>query len=585
MAQTAGDVIVETLMEWGVDVVFGFPGDGVDGIIEAFRKKMDKIKFIQVRHEEAAAFAACGYAKFTGRLGVCVATSGPGGIHLLNGLYDAAMDGQPVLAITGMQFHDILGTFSQQDVALDKLFDNCCLYSERVMGAAHARNVTELAIRTALSRKGVTHITTPIDIQDQPLKDDDRSERNVKGYSKSSAFSLGGVAPAEHNLQAAAQILNQGKKIVILAGRGALGCSKELEQLAETLAAPIVKPLLGKGCVADTSPYTTGGIGLLGTKPSEDAMKECDTLLIVGTSFPYINFYPKPGQAKCVQIEIEPHRIALRHPVDVPLVGDSKATLNALLPLLKRNKHRGFLEDAQKGMKEWLELMEKRGTRQDMPMKPQVPAWELGKRLPNNAIVCGDSGSNTTWWARQLLAKEGQMHSCSGNLATMANGFPYAIGAQVAYPDRPVIAWVGDGGFTMLMGEMATCIKYNLPVKVFLMHNDELAQIKWEQMVLLGNQEYVTGLQPIDFAAVARGFGWRSFQVRTPGECGSIIDTALNTPGPVMVECFIDPNEPPLPAKIKPEQAWHFAESMAKGTKDWKKIAEVVAEDKVKELV
>lgn len=585
MAKTAGDVIVQTLMQWGVDTVFGFPGDGVDGVIEAFRKQMDKIKFIQVRHEEAAAFMACGYAKFTGRLGVCVATSGPGGIHLLNGLYDANMDGQPVLAITGMQFHDVIGTFSQQDVALDKLFDNCCVYSERVMGAAHARNVTELAIRMALTHKGVSHITVPIDIQSQPVSDDERSNRNVAGYSNSSAFSLGAVRPAEHELQAAAQILNDGKKIIILAGRGALGCSKELEKIAETLAAPIVKPLLGKASVSDTSPYTTGGIGLLGTKPSEDAIKECDTLLIVGSSFPYIEFYPKPGQAKCVQIELEPHRIALRYPVDVPLVGDAHATLTALIPLLKKNKHRDFLESAQKGMKEWMKLMEERGTRKDIPMKPQVVAWELGKRLPNNAIVAGDSGSNTTWWARQILAKEGQMHSCSGNLATMANGFPYAIAAKVAYPDRPVIAWVGDGGFTMLMGEMATCMKYNLPVKVFLMKNDELAQIKWEQMVLLGNPEYVTGLQPIDFAAVARGFGWNSYQLRNPSDAGSIIDEALASPGPVIVECFIDPNEPPLPAKIKPEQALHFAESMVKGTKDWKKIAEVIAEDRIKELV
>ncbi|HEX4751041.1 MAG TPA: thiamine pyrophosphate-dependent enzyme [Bryobacteraceae bacterium] len=585
MAKTAGDVIVETLMEWGVDTIFGFPGDGIDGVIEALRKQMDKIKFIQVRHEEAAAFAACGYAKFTGRLGVCLATSGPGGIHLLNGLYDANMDGQPVLAITGMQFHDVIGTFSQQDVALDKLFDNCCLYSERVMGAAHARSVTELAIRTALARKGVCHITIPIDIQSQEVKDDERSNRNVKGHANSSAFSLGAVIPPEANLQAAAQILNAGKKLVILAGRGALGCGKQVEQLAELLGAPVIKPLLGKAVVSDTSPYTTGGLGLLGTKPSEDAMQECDTLFIIGAGFPYIEYYPKPGQAKCVQIEIEPHRLALRYPVDVPLVGDSHATLEKLIPLLKRNKHRGFLEDAQKGMKEWLKVMEERGTRKDVPMKPQVVAWELGKRLPNNAIVAGDSGANTTWWARQILAKEGQMHSCSGNLATMANGFPYAIAASVAYPDRPVIAWVGDGGFTMLMGEMATCMKYKLPIKVFLMKNDELAQIKWEQMVLLGNPEYVTGLQPIDFAAVARGFGWQGYQIRTPSEAGHIIDNALAATGPVMVECFIDPNEAPLPAKIKPEQAWHFAESMARGTKDWQKIAETIAKDKIKELV
>ncbi len=392
------------------------------------------------------------------------------------------------------------------------------------------------------------------------------------------------VRPPAHEIEQAAQILNHGKKVAILAGRGALGCGTQLEQLAEILGAPIIKPLLGKACVPDDSPYTTGGIGLLGTKPSEDAMEECDTLLIVGSSFPYITFYPKPGQAKCVQIEIDPTRISLRYPADVALVGDSGETLTALIPLLKK-KSKSFLEKAQKGMKEWNELMVERGTRKDIPMKPQVVAHELGKRLPSNAIVAGDSGSNTTWWARQIPAKAGQMHSCSGNLATMANGFPYAIAAQIAYPDRPVIAWVGDGGFTMLMGEMATCMKYKLPVKVFLIKNDELAQIKWEQMVLLGNPEYVTELQPIDFAAVARGFGWASFTIRTPSECGHVIDSALSMSGPVLIECFVDPNEPPLPAKIKPEQAYHFAESLARGTKDWQKIAGTIAKDRIKELV
>ncbi len=584
MAKTTGDVIVETLIEWDVNTIFGFPGDGVDGIIEAFRKAQDKIRFIQVRHEEAAAFMACGYAKFTGRLGVCLATSGPGGIHLLNGLYDAKMDGQPVLAITGMQFHDLIGTYTQQDVELDKLFENACVYNERIMGAAHARNVTELAIRTALARKGVAHITTPIDIQDQAVSDDERSNRNIKGHADSSTFSVGSRKPAQDALEEAAQILNHGKRVAILAGRGALGCGKQLEQIAELLGAPIIKPLLGKACVPDDSPYTTGGIGLLGTKPSEDAMEDCDTLLIAGSSFPYITFYPKPGQAKCVQIDIDPTRISLRYPADVALVGDTGETLSALIPLLKK-KSKSFLEKAQKGMKEWNELMVERGTRQDVPMKPQVVAYELGKRLPSNAIIAGDSGSNTTWWARQIPAKAGQMHSCSGNLATMANGFPYAIAAQIAYPDRLVVAWVGDGGFTMLMGEMATCMKYKLPLKVFLIKNDELAQIKWEQMVLLGNPEYVTSLQPIDFATVARGFGWASLTIRTPAECGRVIDAALSTAGPVLIECFVDPNEPPLPAKIKPEQAYHFAESLARGTKDWQKIASTIAKDRIKELV
>ncbi len=583
MAKTAGDVIVETLLNWGVDTIFGIPGDGINGLIESLRKNQDKIKFIQTRHEEAAAFAACGFAKVTNRLGVCMATSGPGAIHLLNGLYDAKMDGQPVLAITGLQFHDLIGTHTQQDVALDKLFMDVSVYNERIMGAAHAQNITELACRTALARKGVAHITIPVDIQDQEVKDDVRSMRNKPNHV-SNEFAIGARRPTTQELQEAAEILNSGKKIAILAGRGALHAGKQLEHVAELLGAPIIKSLLGKSCVPDDSPYTTGGLGLLGTLPSEDAMEECDTLLIVGSSLPYIEFYPKPGQAKCVQLDIDPVRISLRYPANVALVGDTVESLNALIPLLKP-KGKAFLERAQKGMKEWQETLEARGTAKDVPMKPQVVGYELGRRIPPNAIVTSDSGTNTTWWARYVPSLAGAMHTCSGNLATMACGFPYAIGAQVAFPDRPVIAFVGDGGFTMLMGELATCVKYKLPIKIFIIKNSELGQIKWEQMVFLGNPEYVTGLQDIDFAMVAKGFGVPSFTIKTPTECGHIVESALATPGPVLVEAIVDANEPPMPAKIKTAQAIHFAESMARGTKDWQKIAATIAKDKVREMV
>jgi len=583
MAKTAGDVIVETLLDWGVDTIFGIPGDGVNGLIESLRKNQEKIQFIQTRHEEAAAFAACGYAKVTNRLGVCLATSGPGAIHLLNGLYDAKLDGVPVLAITGLQFHDLIGTHTQQDVAVDKLFMDVSVYNERIMGAAHAQNVTELACRTALARKGVAHITIPVDFQDQEVKSDMRSKRNRPNHV-SNEFAIGARRPTSTEVTEAAGILNSGKKVAILAGRGALHAGTQLEQVAETLGAPIVKALLGKSCVPDDSPYTTGGLGLLGTLPSEEALEECDTLLIVGSSMPYIEFYPKPDQAKCVQIDMDPTRIALRYPVDVGLVGDSVETLNALIPLLKR-KDKSFLKKAQAGMKEWQELLKTRGTATDMPMKPQVVGYELGKRISPRAIVTSDSGTITTWWARYVPSLAGAMHTCSGNLATMACGFPYAIGAQVAYPDRPVIAFVGDGGFTMLMGELATCVKYKLPVKIFVIRNDELGQIKWEQMVFLGNPEYVTGLQGIDFAAVAKGFGVASFTIKTPAECGQVIENALATPGPVLVQAIVDANEPPLPAKIKPTQAVHFAESLARGTKDWEKIAKSVAKDKIRELV
>jgi pyruvate dehydrogenase (quinone) len=583
MGKTAADAIIETLIDWNVDTVFGIPGDGINGIIESLRQTQDKIRFIQVRHEEAAAFMACGYAKFTGRLGVCLATSGPGGIHLLNGLYDAKLDGQPVVAITGLQFHDLIGTHTQQDVALDRLFIDVSVYNERIMGAAHARNITELACRTALARKGVAHITIPVDIQDQEVKDDARSKRNKPDHV-SNVFAIGARRPAESEIEDAAQILNDGKKVAILAGRGALGAGKQLEQVAETLGAPIVKALLGKSCVPDDSPYTTGGIGLLGTLPSEEAMEECDTLLIVGASFPYIEFYPKPGDAKCVQIDIDPVRIGLRYPTDVALVGDSAETLTALIPRLKK-KDRSFLEKAQQGMKDWNELLVKRGTVTEMPLKPQVVAYELGKQLKSDAIVTSDSGTITTWWARYIPSLAGQLHSCSGNLATMACGFPYALAAQIAYPDRPVVAFVGDGAFTMLMGELATCVKYQLPIKIFVIKNNELGQIKWEQLVFLGNPEYVCDLQSIDFAAVARAFGVRGLNINTPSECGDVIRTALSTPGPVLIEAVVDPNEPPMPARVNSEQALHFAESLARGTKDWKKIASTVAKDRIRELV
>jgi pyruvate dehydrogenase (quinone) len=583
MAKTAGDVIVESLVDWGVDTIFGLPGDGINGVIESIREAKDKVRFIQVRHEEAAAFMACGYAKFTGKLGVCLATSGPGGIHLLNGLYDAKLDGQPVLAITGLQFHDLIGTHTQQDVALDRLFMDVSVYNERIMGAAHARNITELACRTALARKGVAHITSPVDVQDQQVKDDIRSPRN-RPHHVDSVFAIGARRPTSAEIEDAARILNAGKKVAILAGRGALGAGSQLEKVAELLGAPIIKALLGTSCVPDDSPYTTGGLGLLGTLPSQEAMEECDTLLIVGASLPYIEFYPKPGKAKCVQIDIDPVRISLRYPADVALVGDSAETLKALIPHLKQ-KSKSFLEKAQDRMKDWNELMMERATVKDVPMKPQVVAYELGKRLKSDAIVTSDSGTITTWWARHIPSRRGQLHSCSGNLATMACGFPYAIAAQVAYPDRTVVAFIGDGAFTMLMGELATCVKYQLPVKIVVIKNDVLGQIKWEQMVFLGNPEYVCDLQPIDFAVVARGFGVSSFTINTPAECGHVIDSALAVRGPALIEAVVDPNEPPMPARVKPEQALHFAESIARGTRDWEKIAATIAKDRIRELV
>jgi pyruvate dehydrogenase (quinone)/pyruvate oxidase len=583
MTQTAADILLDVLQDWGVDTVFGLPGDGINGIMEALRKRRDAVRFIQVRHEEAAAFMACGYAKFTGRLGVCVATSGPGGLHLLNGLYDAKLDGQPVLAITGMPYHDLIGTRTQQDVELDKVFADVAEYSVRIMGPTHVENVTHLACRTALLRRGVSHIAFPVDLQDREIKGE-RSRRNIPGHT-SDVLSQGARVPHEGDLAQAADILNKGKKIVILAGRGALHAGLELEQLADLLGAPIVKALLGKAAVPDDSPFTTGTVGLLGTRPSQEAMETCDTLFMVGTSFPYIEFLPKPGQARGIQIELDPTRLGLRYPIEVGLVGDSQRTLRALIPMLQRHDDRTFLETAQQGMADWWALMEERGTRADMPMKPQVVAWELGKRLRDDAIVCADSGTIATWWARQIRVKRGQMYSLSGTLASMANGLPYAMAAQIAYPERQVVLLVGDGGFSMLMAEFANCVRYRLPITVVIVKNNSLGMIKWEQMVFLGNPEYGCDLQPIDFAAFARACGAAGFTVDNPQDCGAVLDQALAAGAPAIVEAVVDPFTPPMPPKVTAAQVGRFAQSLVKGEPNRDKIALTVLSDTVRELV
>jgi pyruvate dehydrogenase (quinone)/pyruvate oxidase len=583
MAQTAADVLIDVLHEWGVDTVFGLPGDGINGIMEALRRKAESVRFIQVRHEEAAAFMACGYAKFTGRLGVCLATSGPGGIHLLNGLYDAKLDGQPVLAITGMPYHDLIGTYTQQDVELDKLFVDVAKYNARIMGATHVENVAHLACRTSLLYRGVSHITFPVDLQEQKA-DGERSKRNIAGHNAELAPHSARL-PNDTDLAQAADVLNSGKRIVILAGRGAIGAGTELEQAAEILGAPIVKALLGKGAVPDDSPYTTGTIGLLGTRPSQDAIESCDTLLMVGSSFPYLEFMPKPGQARAVQIELDPIRIGLRYPVEIGLVGDSRRTLQALMPMLQRRDDRSFLEKAQRGMEKWWKTMEEYTTADTVPMKPQVIADAVSRHLRDDAIVASDSGTIATWWARHIRAKRGQMYSLSGTLASMANGLPYAIAAQVAHPERQVVAFVGDGGFSMLMAELATAVKYRLPIKVVIVKNNTLGMIKWEQMVFLGNPEYGCELHPIDFAAYARACGASGFSIADPKECTAVLDQAFAVQGPVVVEATVDPFEPPMPPKISVEQATKFAEALAKGTPNRNKIALTVLADKVRELV
>jgi len=584
MAKDTAHLLIERLIEWGVNTIFGFPGDGINGIFEALRTHQKELRFVQVRHEEAAAFAACAYAKYTGRLGVCLATSGPGGIHLLNGLYDAKCDGQPVLAITGHTFHDLIGLHYQQDVDLDKVFMDVAAFNQRVMGPAHVVNVVDEAIKTSLARRTVSHITVPKDIQEWTDSDEQRSPANVPKHS-ADLFSAAFPLPREQAFEEAAKLINRGSRVAILAGRGSLGCRDELIQLAEKVAGPVAKPLLGKAAIPDDSPYTTGGIGLLGTAPSQEALSNCDTLIIAGSSFPYLEFYPEPGKAKAIQIDIDPARIGLRYPADVGLVGDCRTVLKALLPFIVQKTDRTFLETAQKNMKDWNELMKERGTRTDQPMKPQVVTYELNKLLDNDAIVSSDSGTIATWAARHIEMRGDMQFSLSGSLATMANGLPYSIGAAIAYPGRQIVCIIGDGGLTMLMGEIATLVKYNLNVKVVVIKNDVLGMIKWEEMVLNGNPQFGVQLQPIDFAAHARACGAAGFTIEDPKQAGSILREALSHPGPAVIQAVVDPNEPPMPGQVDMKQAFKFAEALAKGQSHAWEIIKTVAKDKWREVI
>jgi len=571
MPDTASDLLVERLMDWGVDTIFGLPGDGINGFMEALRKRHDKLRYVHVRHEEAGAMAAVGYAKFTGKLGVCFSTAGPGAIHLANGLLDSRMDGAPLLAITGMTYHDLIGTHYLQDFDTDYLYSNLAFYNQRIMGPEHITNVVDLACRTAMSRRGPAHLAFPIDYQTADAEDLMRYKRNVPGHT-TAAYKQPVRVPERPELEQAARTLAGTSKPAILAGQGARGAGKELEELAELLGAPIIKAQLGKDCVPDDSPYTTGPIGVVGTRPSQEAMENCDALVIVGSSFPYIEFLPAPGQAACVQIDEKPERIGLRYPADVGLVGDARATLGALLPLLERNEDRSFLEQAQDGMRDWWELMEERGTNDETPMKPQVVAWHLSEALADDAILCGDSGTVTTW-AGRLKLRRGQNFSFSGTNCSMAAALPYAIGAQTAFPHRQVVAFTGDGSLTMMLGDLATLVQEKLPVKLIVLKNNTLGLIKWEQMVFIGNPEYGVNFTPVDFVKIAEGFGIHSVRIEEPGRCGDQLRDALAHEGPVVIEAVVDENEPPLPPKVTTDQAKALAQALARGEEQRRQIA------------
>jgi pyruvate dehydrogenase (quinone) len=549
-ASTTADILIDALIEWKVTHVFGMVGDGINPIIDALRRRKEKIRFVGVRHEEAAAFMADGWAKHTGRLGVCLATTGPGAVHLMNGLYDAAFDGAPVLAITGETFHDLGGLRFIQGVDTTALMEDVSIFNSRVTGPVHARTVVHRACRAALGHRGVAHLTIAKDIQAMKLSADKPSMEN-HGLRTSTSWSPVEDAPSAQQLRAAADLLNAGKKVAILAGQGALNARAEIEQVAEKLGAPVAKALLGKAVLPDDSQFTTGGIGHLGTEPSEWAMHNCDTVLILGSTMPWIDSYPKPGAARGVQVDRNPDRIGLRYPVEIGLVGDTKATLAALLPMISRKADRSFLEEAQRRMREWNGLMERITSSTRLPLRPQVVVKALNDLLADNAVISLDCGANTHFSARHIHLRPNQLLTSPGMLATMAPGLPFAIAAQLAYPDRQSVAIVGDGGFAMLMADLSTAVQHRLPVKIVLLKNNSLSEVRFEQEDL-GYPQFGCDLSPIDFVAFAKACGAEGYRCSRPEEVKPALEAALKSAGPALVEAVVDPDEKPeKPAQVK----------------------------------
>jgi pyruvate dehydrogenase (quinone) len=538
---TTADLLMEKLAEWGVSVVFGLPGDKIAQILDALRRRQDKIRFVLVRHEEGAAFMASGYAKVTGKLGVCVSTAGPGAVHLLNGLYDANFDGAPVLAITGAPPRALLGTRFTQGVDTISLYDDVTsgVYNELITGPYHLLSVADVARRAALARRGVAHLGFPIDVQAKRLADDDGSLGADVQHGASDWVPQIEVPPPDA-VRAAADLLNAGRRTALLVGQGALGATIEVEAIAERRAAPVAKAFLGKTVIADTSPYSTGCIGEFGTTASSAAFQGCDTLLIAGSTMPWLHYYPKPGQARIVQIDRDPTRLGLRVAVDVAIVGDVRRTLTDLLPLLEPQVDRTFFEQIQAKMSEWNHALHRVETSPKLPLQPQVVARQVSELLAPDALVALDCGSNTFFAARHISMAPTQKLVVGGNLSTMACGLPFVIAAQFAYPNRQCVAFVGDGGFTMLMGEFATAVKYRLPIKVVVLKNDHYSRIISEDNAL-GIPPFGTELQPIDFVRFAEACGGVGFACARPEEVRPALESAWQIADrPALVEATID---------------------------------------------
>jgi pyruvate dehydrogenase (quinone) len=572
MADTSSDFLLRRLREWGVRRIFGYPGDGINGIMGALDRAGNAFEFVQVRHEEMAAFMACAHAKFTGEVGVCLATSGPGAIHLLNGLYDAKLDHQPVVAIVGQQARMAMGGHYQQEVDLISLYkDVAGDYVHMASEPAQIRHLVDRAIRIARAERTVTCIIIPHDVQD--LEAVEVPPRKHGSVHSGVGYISPRVVPFEEDLDRAANVLNAGQRVAILAGAGALRAAPELAEVADLLGAGVAKALLGKAVLPDALPFVTGAIGLLGTKPSWDLMMECDTLLMVGSSFPYSEFLPEEGQARGVQIDIDPRMLSIRYPMEVPLVGDSAETLRALIPRLERKQDRAWRERIEIEVRDWWKVLEARAKNEAKPINPQWVFWELSPRLPDDCIITADSGSSANWFARDLKIREGMMASLSGNLATMLPGVPYAIAAKFAYPGRAVIACVGDGAMQMLgINGLITIAKYwhewrDPRLVVLVLNNGDLNQVTWEMRAMSGNPKYERSQNVPDFpyARYAEMLGLKGVRVDRPEDVAAAWEESLAANRPVVLEAMTDPEVPTLPPHITLSQAKNFMSALAGG--------------------
>ncbi|WP_313514697.1 thiamine pyrophosphate-requiring protein [Pseudomonas sp.] len=578
MSKTVGDHLLERLSEWGIERIFGYPGDGINGIMGAMGRHADDFDYVRVRHEEMSAFMAGAHAKFTGQVGVCLATSGPGAIHLLNGLYDAKLDHMPVLAIVGQQAATSLGSDYQQETDLHTLFKDVSAYVETVVAPAQLRHVLDRALRVAMAEKSVATVIIPNDVQQMPaVESPPHKHANVLS-------GVGFIQPRPYardaDLQAAADILNAGEKVAILAGAGALNARDELIAVAQALSAGVAKALLGKAALPDDLPWVTGSIGLLGTRASYELMKECDTLLIVGSTFPYAEFLPREGQARAVQIDLHARNISMRYPIEQALLGDSAETLARLLPLLRPKVHGKWRESVERSVADcWAELEDKAMLDAE-PLNPQRVFWEMSAQLPDDAILCGDSGSHTNWYARDVRMRGSMMGSLSGKLASMGSGVPYAIAAKMAHPQRPVIAMVGDGSMQMNgNSELVTVQQYwkrwsNPTFIVLVLNNGDLNQVTWEQRAIGGDPKFAPAQDVIDFpyARYAEMLGFHGIRVDSPEAVAGAWREAFAAERPVLIEFVADPSVPPLPPHIEFEQAKHFLGALRSDPDRWSMI-------------